>query len=396
MTGQLRVLSIYEGFFAGGARALHSSVVAGLHAGGSQAHVVLSIHNEMRRETLLQRMETDARYRQLDEAGVPIVSLGRGSDRTGDPTNFTAAELATVARQAAAADIILSLKEQPLHLINRAELPRRPIVVCLHRSDPDGQGAALAELRAAVAAGRIAAAICCAESTKTAYEAAGIPGSLLHVIPNGVDLERFQPPAAPRTRAVRRPFGLPAKANVVTLAARYDPMKDVQLFLRAARAFLQRDPSGHILMCGAGMTTDNPQLRHDIDVMFADEPSLLARIRLLGLRHDMVAVYAATDVVALTSITGEAAPLCLIEGMMCGAVPVTTEVGDCALIVAGHGLTTSHDPAEISAAWSEAIKRRAEFAPALVASRARFSQTRMIASYSALIDRICRGAASIV
>jgi len=60
-----------------------------------------------------------------------------------------------------------------LHLINRADLPRRPIVVCLHRSDPDGQGAALAELRAAVAAGRVAAAICCADSTKAAYEAAG-------------------------------------------------------------------------------------------------------------------------------------------------------------------------------------------------------------------------------
>jgi len=89
MTGQLRVLSIYEGFFAGGARALHSSVVAGLHAGGSQAHAVLSIHNEMRRETLLQRMEADARYRQLSAIGVPVISLGRGSDRTGDPTNFT-------------------------------------------------------------------------------------------------------------------------------------------------------------------------------------------------------------------------------------------------------------------------------------------------------------------
>jgi glycosyltransferase involved in cell wall biosynthesis len=396
MTGLLRVLSIYEGFFAGGARALHSSVVAGLHAGGSQAHAVLSIHNEMHRETLLQRMEADARYRQLSAVGVPVISLGRGSDRTGDPTNFTASELAIFSQHAAAAHIILSLKEQPLHLINRADLPRRPIVVCLHRSDPDGQGDALTELRAAVAAGRVAAAICCADSTRAAYEAAGIPGSLLHVIPNGVDLERFQPPVARRTRAVRRPLGLPAKANVITLAARYDPMKDVALFLRAARAFLQQKPSGYILMCGPGMTADNAQLRQDIDAAFADEPALLTRLRLLGLRHDMETVYAATDVVALTSITGEAAPLCLIEGMMCGAIPVTTEVGDCAAIVAGHGLTTTRDPAEISAAWSEAIRRRAEFEPALIASRARFSQTRMIASYSALIDRLCRGAASIV
>jgi glycosyltransferase involved in cell wall biosynthesis len=74
--------------------------------------------------------------------------------------------------------------------------------------------------------------------------------------------------------------------------------------------------------------------------------------------------------------------------MMCGAVPVATDVGDCVAIVTGHGLITPPDPAAISAAWTEAVNRRAELSPALALSRARFSHTRMIASYSALIDRI--------
>lgn len=61
----LRVLSVYEGFFSGGARQLHSTVVAGLHAGGRQRHAALSIHAEIRRENTLQRMVDDQRFRML-------------------------------------------------------------------------------------------------------------------------------------------------------------------------------------------------------------------------------------------------------------------------------------------------------------------------------------------
>ncbi|GGM41508.1 hypothetical protein GCM10007977_048660 [Dactylosporangium sucinum] len=386
-------MSIYEGFFAGGARALHSTVVAGLHTAGSHRHSVLSLHSAMRRETVLQRMEDDASYRWLHAAGVEVNALGR---RVGGGTatrrTFSAAEVATAIAHAERADIILSLKEQPLRLVNRPDFPRKPVIVCLHRSDPHNQGSALDDFRTAVAEGRVAAAICCAESTRDAYRAAGIPQRLLHVIPNGVDLARFQPVTARRRPALRRALGVPAKARVVTLAARYDPMKNVHLFLLAARRYLQREPAGHVLMCGAGMSAANPELCGLLTDVFADEPRHLARLHLLGIRRDMELVYAATDVVALTSASGEAAPLCLIEGAMCGAVPVSTDVGDTALIVAGHGLITQPEPDAIAAAWSEAVDRRAEFTPALLGSRERFSHTRMIASYATLIDHAHREA----
>lgn len=389
VTSQLRVMSIYEGFFSGGARALHSTVVAGLHTGGSQHHSVLSIYGAMRRETILQRMEDDASYRSLSAVGVPVRPLGRriGGD-TATRRTFSPAEVAAAVAHAERADIILSLKEQPLRLVNLPGFPRKPVIVCLHRSDPQNQGSALAEFKTAVADGRVAAAICCAESTRTAYESAGIPSNLLQVIPNGVDLSRFQPVPARRRAALRRALGVPAKARVVTLAARYDPMKNVPLFLHAARRYLEREPNGHVLMCGAGMSTANPELCGLLNDLFDDEPRYLGRLHLLGIRRDMEAVYAATDVVALTSISGEAAPLCLIEGAMCGAVPVSTDIGDTALIVAGHGLITPPDPDAISAAWSEAVERRAEFAPQLLDSRERFSHTRMIASYATVIDRV--------
>lgn len=373
----LRVLSVYEGFFSGGARIVHTDVVLGLVEGG-QRHQVLSVHAEMYREATRQRMADDACHRALTSAGVVVSALDR---RQGDPAAFTGPDLAETARAMAAADVILSLKEQPLALLNQSGLPRRPVVVCLHRSDPENQGEALDALKAAIADGTVAAAVCCAESTRAAYRAAGIPAELLHVIPNGVDLLRFRPDPARRS-AFRAATGIPASAPVVVLAARYDAMKNVPLFLRAAAEWLRREPEGHVLMCGTGMTPANPDLVARLGA--ADG----TRLHLLGVRRDMETVYAAADVVALTSAWGEAAPLCLIEGMMCGAVPVTTDVGDSAAIVAGHGFVTPPDPTAIAAAWTRAVTARPDLAGALSASRERFSRTRMIASYAALLDGI--------
>lgn len=389
---ELHVLSVYEGFFSGGARIVHSDVVLGLVEGG-QHHTVLSIHGEVHREATRQAMENDACYQQLTSAGVGVSTLGRSFHGDGDPVTegFSGPELADTARALADADVVLSLKEQPLSLLNQAGLPRRPIVACLHRSDPEHSGTALDELKSAIADGKVVAAVCCAESTRDAYQAAGIPPEVLHVIPNGVDLLRFRPDPA-RRLALRASLGIPDTAPVVVFAARYATMKNIPLFLRAASEWLRREPAGHVLMCGAGMTDHQPALSADIDDAFGEERERLTdRLHLLGVRRDMETVYAGSDVVALTSSFGEAAPLCLIEGMMCGAVPVATDVGDSASIVAGHGIVTPSDPDAIASAWTEAVVGRAEFAEAHAHSRERFSRTRMIASYAALIDGLHAG-----
>lgn len=385
---ELHVLSVYEGFFSGGARIVHSDVVLGLVEGG-QHHSVLSIHGEVHREATRQTMENDACYQQLTAAGVGVSTLGRsfGGGEGQVSTSFTGPELADAARALADADVVLSLKEQPLSLLNQGGLPRRPVVVCLHRSDPEHQGAALDELKAAIADGKVVACVCCAESTRDAYQAAGIPPEVLHVIPNGVDLLRFRPDPA-RRLAFRASLGIPDTAPVVVFAARYATMKNIPLFLSAAHEWLRREPAGHVVMCGTGMTGDNqPALAADIDAAFGgDRQELAPRLHLLGVRRDMETVYAGSDVVALTSSFGEAAPLCLIEGMMCGAVPVATDIGDSASIVAGHGIITPPDPEVVASAWTEAVIGRAEFAKAHARSRERFSRTRMIASYAALLD----------
>lgn len=390
----LRVLSLYEGFFSGGARVLHSTVVTGLHQGGRQQHSVLSLHHEVKREATLQRMEDDPRYRALRAAGVRITSLGRSTETEHDPRGFTDAEMTAAARQATSSDVILSLKEQPLRLVNQPAFPQRPVIACLHRSDPEHQGHALDDLITASKLGKLAAVVCCAESTRDAYREAGVPGDLLRVVPNGINLLRFRPVRGARRLALRGSLGIAPDSTAVVYAARYDAMKNPELFLRSAREFLELDPSGQVLMCGAGMNRANPDLADDLTRIFGDRYDLLARVQLLGVRHDMELLYAAADVVALTSAFGEAAPLCLIEGAMCGAVPVTTPIGDAPSIVSGIGFVTSYDPAEIGATWIEASVRRESLRTARDAARPRFSHVRMIAGYNQVIERAHKQAGS--
>ncbi|WP_232241535.1 glycosyltransferase [Kutzneria sp. 744] len=358
-------------------------MLAGLHGRG-QRHRVLSIHGQARREATVQRMQDDACYRRLVAAGLSVSALRTGSS---GPAGFDEGELAAFDRELSGVDVVLTLKEQPLRLVNQAGAGGRPVITCLHRSDPENQGAALTELRAAVRSGVIAALVCCAESTRDAYRAAGIPAGLLEVIPNGVDARRFRPDRAVRAR-LRRALTIDPDDPVVVFAARYDEMKNVPLFLASAAVFLAARPDAHVVMCGAGMTVANPLLTADLA---AAGLARSARLHRLGVRDDPQALFAAADVVALTSAFGEAAPLCLIEGMMCGAVPVTTDVGDSASIVAGRGLLTPSDPASVAAGWAEAIARRREFAPALRAARAEFGRRRMIASYARLIRRVSAG-----
>jgi glycosyltransferase involved in cell wall biosynthesis len=398
MTGSMRVLSIYEGFFSGGARILHSDVLAGLHGRRGQQHSLLSIHGEMRREATYQPMHEDACYRRLVAGGVTVSTLGRAAE---DRSPFTPGEVGRVSELAAQTDVVLTLKEQPLGLVNQADLHGRQVIACLHRSDPENQGQALEDLREAAFSGKLAAAVCCAESTRDAYAAVGIPPELLHVIPNGVDLRRFKPSRHKRA-AIRAEFGIPADAPVVVYAARYDKMKNVPLFLAAAREFLDLRPDAHVILCGAGMTHANPGLRADLALLglaavdpVADqvrgpraEPA--GRVHLLSVRNDPEAIYAAADVVALTSAFGEAAPLCLIEGMLCGAVPVSTDVGDAASIVSGHGLIAEPDPTALASAWLEALEQHAHFFQAITVNRYKFGRTRMVMAYGSLLRKTHR------
>lgn len=387
MTRPIRVLSLYEGFFAGGARILHSDVVAGLSLDGSQQHRVLSLTSSARRDASLQFARDDTRFRRLHAAGVAIDTFDRvAGDVPLAPEHFTAAELDRAAGLFADADVVLSLKEQPLSLVVALQragmLPDRPVAACLHRSDPTHSGPALGWLTDAAASGAVTATIACAESTSDAYARAGVSAAEAWVIDNGIDTRRFRPGTRAERRRIRARLGIPESAPVVLLAARFDAMKDPGLFLRAAALHARRSPGTHVVVCGSGMTRSNPAF---VDLLADSGVGAEVALHSLGLREDMPELYRIADVVALTSAFGEASPLCLVEGAASGAVPVTTDVGDAARMIDGFGLVTARTPESIVEAWGDALALRPALRSAALAARGRLDRRRMIDDYRGAI-----------
>ena len=392
MVRPTRVISLYEGFFAGGARILHSDVVAGLHAGGDQHHSVLAIASRTDREATVQRMEDDPRYHRLVGAGVRVSTLGRlGDGDPAGPDSFTDQQLRVAAEVVSSADLVLSLKEQPLGILlalrSRGMMPAIPVAACLHRSDPRHSGAALGWLTDAAATGLLTATVSCAEATDRAYAHAGVTAESRYVIANGIDTDRFRAAGRADRQATRRSLGIPPNAPVIAYAARFDAMKDPGLFLRALAVHSRQHPGAHYVLCGAGMSWENAAFR-----ALAAECGVppTAHIHALGIRQDMPSIYQIADVVALTSAFGEASPLCLIEGAACGATPVTTDVGDAAAQVEGIGVVTPRDAETIAEVWQFVLRNRGAFRRRALAARPRLGRQRMLTEYRAVTHDLLR------
>lgn len=141
------------------------------------------------------------------------------------------------------------------------------------------------------------------------------------VIPLGFDLTPFAPPPEERSRLrhnLRAEFGIPQDTPVVTLVARLVPIKRVDRFLRVAR-LIGAAINACFVVVGDG------ELRELLQ-QSEDARSLGESLVWTGFRHDMAAVYLASDVVALTS-DNEGTPVSLIEAQAAGVPVVSTDVG---------------------------------------------------------------------
>lgn len=379
----LKVLSLYDSFFLGGARLLHSHVVEELQLSG-QDHRVLSLTDRVRRENSLQLADQSIPWRNLQAAGVELSALRR---EAGDP--YGEADRAIILRAVEDADIVLVLKEQALEGLEQISVPAgKPVLLSLHRSDPENQGRGPQAIFDALELGQLTGAICCADSTAKSYAAVGIPRDVLHVVQNGIDLDHFRPRPEARER-LRAELSIPTDAPTVLIAARYDAMKNIPLFLESAAEFLELRPEAHFVLCGTGMDEANGALTGLIAEIFDGEDR--DRLHLLGPRGDMEQLHNVADLISLTSAFGEAAPLCLLEGMASGSIPVATAIGDCGRIVGDPRLLTGFDSSQIAAAWSAAWEDREEHRARILASRHLLSDEHMVECYRVLIGEAVAG-----
>lgn len=341
---------------------------------------MLSLTDRVLREGSAQLARESLPWKSLEAAGVKLTALRR---EPGDP--YGAAERDAIETAVASADLILVLKEQALEGLEQVAVPgSKPVILSLHRSDPENQGRGPGAIFDAIGRGDLTEIVCCADSTRDSYSAVGIPRELLHVVRNGIDLERFRPKPEARFR-LRAELGIPQDAPVVLIAARYDAMKNIELFVGAAAQFLQRETEAHFVLCGAGMGEANGELTGLIEAEAGPEHS--SRFHLLGPQSAMEDVHNLGDIIALTSAFGEAAPLCLMEGMASGAIPVATDIGDCGRIVGDPRLISGSTASEVAASWSDAWANRDEHRSRILAERGDLADRLMVKCYAELIGR---------
>ena len=143
----------------------------------------------------------------------------------------------------------------------------------------------------------------------------------IKVVPLGFDLERFVVSDEERQRlrvALRSELSIPLDRRVVTFVGRVVPIKRVDRLIAIAHRIRQREDV-HLLIVGDGEL--RPQLESS-----ASARALGDRVTWTGFRRDLVAIYCASDVVALTS-DSEGTPVSLIEAQAAGVPVVTTDVG---------------------------------------------------------------------
>jgi glycosyltransferase involved in cell wall biosynthesis len=142
----------------------------------------------------------------------------------------------------------------------------------------------------------------------------GVASSKVSLIPNGVDLERFQGASSTLRCEIAPQFH-----SLVGLVGRLVPEKGGALFLRAAKRVLAACPEARFALIGEGPA------RREWETL-AVQLGINQHVFFAGGRDDMPGVYASLDMVVLPSFI-EALPMCLLEALAAGRPVIATRVG---------------------------------------------------------------------
>jgi glycosyltransferase involved in cell wall biosynthesis len=213
------------------------------------------------------------------------------------------------------ADVVHTHNPQPLLFAALpAKLARAALVHTKHGVNPDN----LRRRAMRRAAGRLVDAFV-AVSQPTADVAADrreCRPNRLHVVHNGINLDRFAPDAEAR-RAIRAELGIPDDAFVVGTVGRLWPEKGHAYLIRSLAPVLGE--RFQLVITGEGPERDN--LTRQVG-----ELAHPRSVHLTGNRRDVPRLLAALDVFVLTS-KSEGLPLVIPEAMAAGLPVVSTRVG---------------------------------------------------------------------
>ena len=225
------------------------------------------------------------------------------------------------------------------------------------------------------------------ESQARAAAALGLaPAGRSRVIVNGIVPARVRA-AAGREPLARAALGLDPGAPVLGTVARFDPVKALDVLLRAFARLGAGVPAARLLVVGDG--PEAPRLR-----ALARELGVDRRVVFTGAREDAVRCLPLMDVYVSAS-RREGLPLAVLEAMACGRPVVATRVpGHEDVVEDGRtGVLVAVDAPDALAAAAVALladgpRRAALGAAARLRVESRFTRARMVAEVADLYREV--------
>lgn len=229
------------------------------------------------------------------------------------------------------------------------------------------------------------------EGNRRRQIAAGAPPEKVSIVPNGIDIARYQ-------QIPRRPQA--AAEKVVSFIGRVVPIKDVKTFLHMARMVVQKRPDTvfHVV----GPTDEEPEYTQECRDLVG-VLGLGDSVKFLG-KQDIIGYYPNTDLVVLTSLS-EAQPYAILEANAVGIPVVATDVGACREMLEGRSpedkavgpsglLTPVSDPEATAAAVLRLLSEPGLYNACADAGRTRtarfYDQGDLISRYLNLYEQMMR------
>jgi glycosyltransferase involved in cell wall biosynthesis len=182
----------------------------------------------------------------------------------------------------------------------------------------------------------------------------GIPEDKLHLLRNGIDLDRFDPGRFDdeHRERVRHDWGVGDDEVVVGLVGRLVAEKGYREVFAAAKAVCPRHPDVRLVVIGP-IEADKPDGLRQSEI----EAASARGVRFLGQRDDVEQLYPAMDLYVLASWR-EGFPRSAMEAAAMGLPIVATDIRGCRQVV-DHGQTGIIVPVRDSSSLAAAIERLA-------------------------------------
>lgn len=316
----MKILHVIVGLDVGGAEMMLKRFISASKEMQNVHHVVVSL-------TSIGKLG-----QQLQEEGIEVHTLGM---RSVFATPFALFRLKALISKLKADAVQTWMYHADLLGGLAGKLCKRPVIWGIHSTYVADSGARVTTMIMRLCA-RLSAwvpdkIICVAEKSRQVHVGYGYDAGKMVVIPNGIDISRFQI-EGPGRDVIRNECGIRQDEILIGTIGRFNPAKDYECFIRAAGIVAEKNPKAKFLMVGLGLQENN-----DVIGSWVASTGHADRFILLGPRSDAPDCLAAMDVFCLSSRT-EALPTVICEAMAMQTPCVGTNVGDTAVLLDGHGI----------------------------------------------------------